>query len=270
MLRGYQCIPLRTPTIPPHTHTNCYLVGSTAAVIVDPGSSFPAELNRLRRAVWRLLGSGGGIQAVVLTHHHRDHMGGALVLAGELDVPLAAHPWTLEALGPGPLARTVELIGGSRLAVGPGQELDVLHTPGHAPGHLCLVDRQEQMVLAGDMIAAGSTVVIDPPRGDMALYMDSLARLMELGPQMILPAHGEPIVRGRRALSWLQDHRRWRERRILRALHETEDLHDLTRAAYPDVSPLLLPLASRSALAHLHKLEADGEAVSRGERWARR
>ena len=270
MLRGYQCIPLRTPTLPPATHTNCYLVGSTAAVVVDPGSSFVAELNKLRRALWTHLGSGGGIQAVVLTHHHQDHTGGARVLAAELGLPLAAHPLTLEALGVGPSVSTMELTGGSRLSVGPDQELDLLHTPGHAPGHLCLVDRREQMVLAGDMIANGSTVVIDPPQGDMALYMDSLARLLELGPQMILPAHGEPIVRGRRALSWLQDHRRWRERRILRALHETEDLHDLTRAAYPDVSPLLLPLASRSALAHLHKLEADGEAVSRGERWARR
>lgn len=268
MLRDYQCVPLRTPTIPPATHTNCYLVGKGAAVIVDPGSRFPVERQKARRMVWRLLGSGGGVQAVVLTHHHGDHCGGARSLATELGVPLAAHPWTLEALRLGPDQGIVELTGGDQLDLGGGRALDVLHTPGHAPGHLCLVDRREQVLLAGDMIAESSTIVIDPPEGDMALYMESLGQLRQLGPVMILPAHGDPILHGPRALGHLLDHRRWRERRILAALGETPaDLYHLTRAAYPDILPLMFPLASRSALAHLLKLEEEGKAAAEGDRW---
>lgn len=262
-------MPLRTPTIPPATHTNCYLLGSSAAVVVDPGSSYPAELRRLRRNLAGLQDRGGRVTAVVLTHHHGDHIGGAEIVARELDVPLWAHPWTLAAWSRRPDVEIAALDDGQRLEVGPGQEVEVLHTPGHAPGHLCFWDPRERVLVAGDMIATDSTIVIAPPEGDMALYLASLERLQALGRSLVLPGHGEPIGDGHRAFEKLRAHRLWREDRVLAALgSEPRALAVVTRAAYADVPPVSLPLASRSCLAHLQKLQAEDRADVEGERWA--
>ncbi len=265
MVRGFHAVPLRTPTIPPATHTNCYLVGRERVVVVDPGSAYPAELRKLRRA----LADAGPVAAVMLTHHHGDHVGGAQLLARELDVPLRAHPWTLKAMAPAPDLQLAPLDDGQRLQTEPDRALEVLHTPGHAPGHLCLWDPAEQVLVAGDMIASDSTIVVAPPEGDMTQYMASLKRLQGLGRSLVLPAHGEPIPDGGRAFEALRGHRLWREERVAAALGpRPRALASVTRAAYADVPPVSLPLAGRSCLAHLLKLQAEGRAEERDDTWA--
>ena len=270
----YFCLPLRTNTLPPATHTTCYLVGRGQLLVVDPGSPYPAEQRRLQRRLARRLDRGARVQAVLLTHHHRDHTAGAMDLARDLGTPLAAHPWTLRRVlqqdGPAP-AGVLELTGGEQLVTDPGLTLEVLHTPGHAPGHLCLWDADRRTLLGGDMVAARGTVVINPPEGDMTQYLDSLERLARLDPAPILAAHGGPILHGRRCIAKLLAHRAWRERRVLQALDATpRELLVITRQAYRDLrsGPLLDLLASRSALAHLLKLEAAGQARRAGQRWA--
>jgi len=265
-----------TLVAPAPQRVSCYLLGREEALLVDPGADFPRELERVRREVHRLRGSGGGLQAILVTHHHRDHAAGALGLARELGVPVAGHPLTLARLARGrarPWLRAVE--DGERLRLGGGLELLALHTPGHAPGHLCLFDPAGRVLLAGDQVPGEGTTLIDPPEGEMASYLDSLRRLLRARPraEVLLPAHGPPRPRAAARIRGLLHHRLWREARVLAALEETpRALAPLAREAYEELAlegPIWRwPLAVRSTLAHLIKLAADGKARRVGELWA--
>jgi len=268
---GYQGLPLRTPTIPPAEHTNCYVIGHKDALIVDPGSAYPKELDLLRDMLWRLRGSGGSIGAVFLTHHHVDHVGGAAQIAAEFDAPIAAHAETLSRVKTSYEGEALELRGvdeGEIFEIDGDRELLALFTPGHAPGHLCLFEQKEKILVAGDMIPGVGTIVIDPDEGDMAIYLEHLSRLAALDPQKTLPAHGPILDDGRQGIEALISHRLGREAKIFDALSGAfADLMEITTAAYDDVPTMLLPLASRSALAHLIKLEKDDRAERESEKW---
>ncbi len=270
----FRCFPLRSPTLPPADHTNCYLVGRETALVVDPGSPYPREIQRLLHEIYTFLGTGGAIRAIFLTHHHGDHIGGVPRLVRALRVPLAAHPQTLARLPASCLQSKIPPLSiddGEQLHLEPRLTLEAIHTPGHAPGHLCLFERNRGVLLSGDMIPGTGTTIIDPPEGEMAGYISSLERLSGLAPQWILPAHGPAIRGGQSAPRKLIQHRRWREHRVLSALHAVpRDLWTITKQAYDDTSPLMLPLARRSALAHLIKLAADGQALrDEGGSWRR-
>jgi len=267
-MKGHACYALRTPTLPPADRTNCYILGHQDALVVDPGSRFNAELDRLRHWLWRLRGRGGRIAAVLVTHHHADHTGGAVAIAREQDAPLAGHPETLERLGLDTSVETMRVEEGQLFTVDPGQVLRCLHTPGHAPGHLCLFDPQDGTLLTGDMVPGVGTTLVAPPDGEMASYLESLERLADLQPRLLLPAHGPPLPLGAQAIRALIAHRLWREQRVVEILARgATDLWTLTARVYDDISPLMLPLASRSTLAHLIKLEREGRALRTGRRW---
>lgn len=262
--RGYVALALRTPTLPPADRTTCYVVGHHDALVVDPGSRHRAELDRLRRVLWRLRGLGGRVAGVLVTHHHADHTGGAATIAREQDAPLLGHPETLARVAcPGLRRRAVD--EGERLFPDPGLELRCLHTPGHAPGHLCLFEARRRVLIAGDMVPGVGTTLVAPPEGEMALYLASLERLAALRPALLLPAHGPALADAEPAVRRLIAHRLWREQRLLESLGSGgRDLWALTLAAYDDVPPWMLGLASRSALAHLIKLEREGRIVRDG------
>jgi glyoxylase-like metal-dependent hydrolase (beta-lactamase superfamily II) len=135
--------------------------------------------------------------------------------------------------------------------------------PGHTRGHTCLFDETSRAVVAGDLVAGIGTVIIDPPEGDMADYLDSLKRLIDLGPGTLYPAHGPVIPGGVAKLQQYLSHRLDREAKVLGALSKRgapAQAADLVPAAYPDVPPGLYGLAERSLLAHLLKLEKEGRA----------
>jgi glyoxylase-like metal-dependent hydrolase (beta-lactamase superfamily II) len=162
--------------------------------------------------------------------------------------------------GAGPIA---PLAGGDLL----GGRWRVLHTPGHARGHVVFHDQRSGAILAGDMVSTLSTIVVDPPEGDMAVYLDSLARLQALAPRTLYPAHGGPALDGVAKLAEYREHRKVREGKVLAALSRPGTLSEITARAYDDTPAQALPVAERSCLASLQKLEAEGKARREGARW---
>jgi endoribonuclease LACTB2 len=266
--------PLRTPTLPPATHTNVYALGEGALLLVDPASPYEEEQRRLDAFLDELAAAGHRPVAALLTHHHLDHISGAGALAAR-GVPLWAHPLTAERVRGRGLTVARLLEDGERLPFGPG--LLCLHTPGHAPGHLCLLDEAGGHAVVGDMVASSGTIVIDPDDdGDMGEYLRQLGRLRRLqtaAPLRLWPAHGASVADGAALLDFYVRHRLEREAKVVRALEQAAEAGGGTVAAlvlhaYDDVPPQIHPLAARSLRAHLDKLAADGRAAVDGEgRW---
>lgn len=268
---GVRMLSVRTPTLPPATHTNAYLVGTGEAVLVEPASGYDDELARIEGWVEAERRRGLKLRALVLTHHHHDHVAGAAALRERLGVPLWAHAATAERLT-GKLTidrllehgERVELDGPTPLA------LQALHTPGHAPGHLCFYEPQSGALIAGDMVASVGTILVEPSDGDMALYLRSLEEMDALDARTLLPAHGFPIENPHERLRFYVHHRLTREAKVLAALRELgreAGVHELVPIAYADTPQVAWPLASLSAAAHLIKLANEGRVARRGERW---
>lgn len=255
--------PVRSPTLPPATHTNVYVVGHHDLILIDPASPSPEEQARLLLFLDDLARTGLSPKAVLLTHHHHDHIAGAASLCQALNLPLLAHPETLRRL-PSRLRQGHPLNDGDRLPFSPNQDgLQVLHTPGHAPGHLCLFDPHSGDAIVGDMVASIGTILIDPEDGgDMRTYLAQLARLRDLPPARLWPAHGAAILQPHEHLSFYINHRLLREQKVLAALHRgPAPLLDLLPLAYDDTPEAVYPLAARSLRAHLDKLQAEGRAA---------
>ena len=269
---GLRMLSLRTPTLPPATHTNVFLVGSGEFVLVEPASPFKEELEKAAAWVQEERDRGLTLRAILLTHHHGDHAGGASALRELLKVPLWAHEGTAERLhGKVTFDRLLE--HGERIELdGPTPlTLEVVHTPGHAPGHLCFHERTSGALIAGDMVASVGTILVEPTDGDMGLYLESLAAMQELDARVLLPAHGLPIADANERLRFYVQHRLAREAKVLAALAQREGLasiHELVPIAYADTSPAAWPLAAMSTEAHLLKLQDDGRVERRGSKWA--
>ena len=246
--------------------TNSYLVGdpTTGFIAIDPGPADPLHLERLWRA------AGGDIRMIVCTHSHADHAPGAAPLQA-----LCARRPPILGLPSAPTARvnsafTPEraLADGELLCLAPADEggtshtLRVIHTPGHAANHLCLVLLEDGLLFSGDHILNGSTTVVDPPDGDMTAYLDSLDRLAAAcvahGIDFILPAHGYVLGQAAEACAMLKAHRMRREAKIVRVMQALPEgtLDDWVERAYDDVPPRMWPVAKRSLLAHVQRIES--------------
>lgn len=253
---SFHVVPLRTPTLPPATHTNCVLIGTDELIIVDPASPYEEEQARLLKTL-----QGRTVRAIWLTHHHGDHVGGVQALRAALDVPVRAHPMTAKQLE-GFVPIDEPLFEGDFEELG-SVYLEALHTPGHARGHLAFRDRDRRTVVAGDLVAGQGTIVIDPPEGDMADYLATLARLVVEGVGSVIPAHGPHRDDGETQILELIGHREQREAQIFEVLAGQPDRQarslDLAAVIYPEIPAMFYPLAARQILAHLLKLEAEGK-----------
>jgi ribonuclease/clavin/mitogillin len=258
----------RTPTLPPATHTNSYALGSRDVVLVEPATPYEDEQREWITWARSLASAGRNLVAIVATHHHVDHVGGIDVLAKELALPIWAHAETASQIDM-PVAR--KLADGDAIVLeGPTPETwRVLHTPGHAWGHVCLWNEDDRTVVVGDMVASVGTILIAPGDGDMRIYLEQLERLAALDAALALPAHGEPIDAPTALFRYYVAHRLKREAKIVAAVAaapgSTPD--ELVPVAYDDTPVHVWPIALLSLRAHLDKLVAEGRAVVDGERY---
>ena len=263
LLKNLQRLTAPNPGAMTGPGTNSYVVGDpdTGFIVIDPGPADPEHLEKL----WRC--AGGDIRAIVCTHHSPG--------AAPLQALCQARPPIL-GLPSAPTARSHSAFTPDR-ALGDGERitlsgaqathtLQVIHTPGHAANHVCLLLLEDGLLFTGDHVLSASTTVIDPPDGDMSAYLESLDRLSaacaEQQVDFILPAHG-PAIGGfdgeaLAAIARLKAHRLRREARIVQAMQAqpqgTPD--DWLALAYDDVPQRMWPVARRSLLAHVARIEA--------------
>jgi endoribonuclease LACTB2 len=245
---GVRVVSVRSPTLPPATTTNAWVLGTQDVWVIDPASPWTDEQDRLAASL-----SGLRVRGIVLTHHHQDHVGGAAALRNATKAPIYAHPLTAALLPPGLV--DAELDAGDSIETDQARWV-VHHTPGHATGHVCLFEAVSRTVVAGDMVAGEGTIVLDPPHGVLADYLDSLSRLLELQPGCLLPAHGPAIADGPAFLRAYIDHRNSRTRQIEAALAALSvgTPADLVPLVYPDLDARMAPVAARQVLCHLQWL----------------
>ena len=250
--------------------TNSYLVGdpNTGYIAIDPGPADAAHIERLWRA------AGGDIRMIVCTHSHADHSPGAKPLQA-LCVKAGHGTPAILGLASLPTARANSDFTPDRALAhqelltlitpdgsGPAHTLKVIHTPGHAANHLCIVLVEDGLLFSGDHILNGSTTVVDPPDGEMTAYLDSLdalsAACTEHDIHFILPAHGYVLGQAASAISHLKAHRLKREAKILKVMQAQPqgNMDDWVAKAYDDVPPRMWPVAKRSLLAHVQRIEA--------------
>ncbi|HXU44337.1 MAG TPA: MBL fold metallo-hydrolase [Thermoanaerobaculia bacterium] len=267
MRDGVAMLPVVTRTLPPAGTTNAYLLGRGEAVLVDPGSDHPEELDRLERTLAAARErSGRRIVAIWLTHHHPDHVAGAAEMKRRLNVPIAAHPETAARLA-GRVAVDRELRDGERIELAAERPfvVRVLHTPGHARGHLCFFEESQGSLVCGDLVAGIGTIVIDPPEGDMDDYLASLERMIALRPRTLFPAHGPAIEDAAGKLREYVDHRLMREAKVLAAWSEgLRTPKQMVSKVYDDAPEAARLLAERQIEAHLLRLSRSGR-IERAE-----
>ncbi len=244
--------------------TNSYFVGEAGHwALIDPGPDDPRHLHALQRA------APGPIREILVTHTHPDHSPGAATLKRLTGTPLFGRTCRHRSGQDLTFSPDRELADGETIGLGGRVRLRVYHTPGHASNHLCYLLEPDQVLLTGDHIIQGSTVVIDPPDGDMREYLASLERLLTEELTWLAPGHGTLIAHPHEALCALIAHRLSRESQIFAALSAEEPaaLATLVARVYADVPQSLHALAERSVLAHLLKLQTDGRAQRRADAW---
>jgi glyoxylase-like metal-dependent hydrolase (beta-lactamase superfamily II) len=237
--------------------TNTYLVGIDEVAVIDPGPDLARHIDAIIGASMK-----ERVRWVLLTHTHPDHWPAAAKIRKRTGAKIAAF-------SPFPKADEVTLDLDVVLADGDtidGTEfrLEALHTPGHAPNHLCFFLDEERTLFTGDHVLNGTTTVINPQRGgDMVQYLASLERLRKIKRlARICPGHGDVMDDPTAVLDDYVAHRKARERQIMRLLAKgPAKINDVVSTLYTDTPEGLIEMARHQVHAHLLKLKGEGKVT---------
>ncbi|HET9672286.1 MAG TPA: MBL fold metallo-hydrolase [Actinomycetota bacterium] len=227
--------------------TNTWVVGLEPSIVIDPGPELAEHLDEVARVA-------SPVAAIVVTHAHEDHAPAAMPLAERVGAPVLAFRLPgADRLRPGQAIR------------GGGVELTAVHTPGHSSDHVAFLEPTTRSLFTGDAVVGRGTSFIDPPDGDLVRYLRSLRRMLDLDPRTIYPGHGPVVLRARAKLGEYLAHRDDREQEIRSVLVEgSRTVPQIVAEVYAEHPPEVHPLAARSVLAHLLKLEREGTVVRTG------
>lgn len=243
--------------------TNSYLVGEgDELALVDPGPADAGHVAALLRH------AGGRIRWVLTTHTHIDHSPAAALVKAQTGAQVVGMPAPRHGSQDRDFLPDVVAEDGMTMRIG-GCTLRAVHTPGHASNHLCYLLEEDRILLTGDHVMQGSTVVINPPDGNMRAYLASLQKLKTLDIDYLAPGHGFLIENPGAVVDRITAHRMAREEKIAGALSRLRQasVEELVALAYDDVPPQRHAMAARSLLAHLEKLREDGRVVAEGSLW---
>ena len=252
-------LPVITQTLPPHQHTNSFLLGRREMGMVDAGLWDEKALESLLRFLQEK--PGRELRKLFLTHWHPDHCVGAERIKKETGCEVGL-PFYETGRGEPELA-DFTFQDGDRFRFD-GKELEVIHTPGHSAGHCCFFLKAAGVLFTGDHILGRGTSIIVPPDGDMALYMESLERLLAWPVKIICPGHGPLVWDAKEKIREYIDHRTDRERKVLEGVRQgLKRPDDLVKKVYTDVPTFFHGMAYYTVQAHLVKLEREGKVRKR-------
>jgi glyoxylase-like metal-dependent hydrolase (beta-lactamase superfamily II) len=252
--------------------TNTYLIGSGRdLVLIDPGPEDDAHFAAIQAAV-----GSSRISRILVTHTHRDHVDGLERLAAATGAKTCGFGRTAHTRGTKRTSPSggefvdqdfhpdVVLKDGDRIE-GDGFSLQALHTPGHAPDHLCFALEGTKLLFSGDHVMAWNTSVVAPPEGKMGDYLRALARLLDRDDEIYLPGHGGRVLQPQRLVKAYMLHRRMREQAIVECIRDGKTtIKEIVQIVYRDLDPRLLNAASLSVAAHVEHLVERGIVTSEG------
>ena len=252
---GVECLPLPTATLPPATHTNCYILGLPGGerIIVDPAAKGVEALSQLLAKVEQIHADGSTIIATIFTHRHADHIGDLEAISQIYEAPIWATEETFAAL-PGQEGRVLR--EGDIFRVD-DVSWSVIETPGHCPGQLCLVS--EAGIVSADNVVQIGTILVPSGEGNMTSYIEGLYRLRELDANLLFPGHGPVVTNPNRLISHYISHREKRHEAVFKAWQQgLREIGELSQAAYADTPDAHPMLKVDQTMSHLDALRNEG------------
>jgi len=264
-------ITVDTFTLPPHNTTNCYVIGeNNDALLIDAISHGNNEVSSSLAD-----NSISKIKYSAVTHPHPDHYNGLERILSHFGGKVLCHAETAASLSHGTLTPDkMTIFSGNEILKIAGYTIQVIHTPGHFPGHLCFYLEEEKILFSGDTILGRGTTIISPPEGDMTAYLDTLNKLANMDIDIICPGHG-PVIKGyaHETIQWYIEHRIMREQRIINAIDNgLSTIAKIAGEIYTAEDFLmhgqdLIPRAERMVLAHLIKLKNENTVIQEGSHY---